>query len=127
MSEQRTDRHRLPTFRYWGRIGLLLWRLSPWKVVGLAVATLSVSVVPALQLALTASAVQTVADAVAAQDVDAAYDRILLIGMSLVGVSVLSHLAGTWQQSTSRPAARSSSTTSRSSSTTSTTCAARGA
>ncbi|MHA6780215.1 ABC transporter ATP-binding protein [Pseudonocardia saturnea] len=98
MSEQRTDRHRPPTFRYWGRIGLLLWRLSPWKVVGLAVATLSVSVVPALQLALTASAVQTVADAVAAQDVDAAYDRILLIGMSLVGVSVLSHLAGTWQQ-----------------------------
>lgn len=98
MSEQRTDRHRPPTFRYWGRIGLLLWRLSPWKVVGLAVATLSVSVVPALQLALTASAVQTVADAVAAQDVDAAFDRILFIGLSLVGLSVLSHLGGTWQQ-----------------------------
>lgn len=98
MSEQRTDRHRPPTFRYWGRIGLLLWRLSPWKVVGLAVATLSVSVVPALQLALTASAVQTVADAVAAQNVVTAFDRILLIGLSLVGLSVLSHLGGTWQQ-----------------------------
>ncbi|MGH3567788.1 MAG: ABC transporter ATP-binding protein [Pseudonocardia sp.] len=98
MSDHTTDQHRAPTFRHWGRIGMLLWRLSPWKVVGLAVATLSVSVVPALQLTLTASAVQTVADAIVRQSVDAASDRILLIGLLLIGVSVLSHLGGTWQQ-----------------------------
>lgn len=85
-------------FRYWGRIGLLLWRLSPWKVVGLAVATLSVSLVPALQLALTATAVQTVAGSLAAGGVDAAFDRILVIGLAMIGVSIVSHLGGTWQQ-----------------------------
>lgn len=85
-------------FRYWGRIGLLLWRLSPWKVVGLAVATLSVSLVPALQLALTATAVQTVAGSIAAGGVDAAFDRILVIGLAMIGVSIVSHLGGTWQQ-----------------------------
>ncbi|MCK2239002.1 MULTISPECIES: ABC transporter ATP-binding protein [unclassified Crossiella] len=82
----------------WLRIAAMLWRLSPVRVSALILVTFAVSVVPAVQLQLTASAVQSVADAVAAGSTDGFTGRILLVGLLIVGVSVAAHLFGVWHQ-----------------------------
>ncbi|GAA2778672.1 ABC transporter ATP-binding protein [Crossiella cryophila] len=82
----------------WLRIAAMLWRLSPVRVSALILVTFAVSVVPAVQLQLTASAVQSVADAVAAGGADGFTGRILVVGLLIAGVSVAAHLFGVWHQ-----------------------------
>ncbi|MGO1052941.1 ABC transporter ATP-binding protein [Crossiella sp. CA198] len=82
----------------WLRIAAMLWRLSPVRVSALILVTIAVSVVPAVQLQLTASAVQSVADAVAAGTTDGFTGQVLVVGLLIVGVSVAAHLFGVWHQ-----------------------------
>ncbi|MCO1577313.1 ABC transporter ATP-binding protein/permease [Crossiella sp. SN42] len=82
----------------WLRIAAMLWRLSPVRVSALILVTVAVSVVPAVQLQLTASAVQSVADAVTTGSTEGLTGQVLFVGLLIVAVSVAAHLSGVWHQ-----------------------------
>ncbi|WP_086789206.1 ABC transporter ATP-binding protein, partial [Crossiella equi] len=82
----------------WLRIAKLLWDLSPLRVCALIVVTVGVSVVPAVQLQLTASAVQAVGDAVASGDASAMAGPVMTIGLLILAVSVAAHLCAVGSQ-----------------------------
>lgn len=85
-------------FSHWARIAGLLWRLSPVRVVFLVLTMIAISVVPAVQLQLTAAAVQTVADAMG-HGVPADQVRsVMLIGVLILTASIAGHLLGVWYQ-----------------------------
>ncbi|MET9266712.1 ABC transporter ATP-binding protein [Amycolatopsis sp. NPDC004079] len=83
---------------HWGRIALLLWRLSPVRVVFLVLSMVAISGVPAIQLQLTAAAVQAVADAFGAGASAASFEPVVLIGVLILVLSIAGHLFGVWHQ-----------------------------
>ncbi|MCO1575628.1 ABC transporter ATP-binding protein/permease [Crossiella sp. SN42] len=82
--------------KHWRRIAVMVWTLSPIRVVALVMVTIAVSVVPAVQLQITATAVQTVADAVAARGEGEFGATVLTVGLLVLAVSVIAHLLGVW-------------------------------
>ncbi|MDX2819966.1 ABC transporter ATP-binding protein [Streptomyces ipomoeae] len=80
----------------WLRVTALFWGLSPLRVSGFAAVSVLLALVPAAQIGLVASAVQSVADAVAG-DADAGRSALLSGGL-LMAVSLASHLLGTCLQ-----------------------------
>ncbi|MDQ1307606.1 MAG: ATP-binding cassette, subfamily bacterial [Actinomycetota bacterium] len=76
----------------------MLWQLSPARLVALMVTTVAISVVPAIQLQLTAAAVQTVADAVTQGDADRNTRAALALGALIMVVSMIGHLMGAAHQ-----------------------------
>ncbi|WP_328506432.1 hypothetical protein [Streptomyces sp. NBC_00391] len=80
----------------WLRVTVLFWGLSPLRVSGFAAVSMLLALVPAAQIGLVASAVQSVADAVAG-DADAGRSALLSGGL-LMAVSLASHLLGTCLQ-----------------------------
>ncbi|MET9678679.1 ABC transporter ATP-binding protein [Streptomyces coeruleorubidus] len=77
----------------WLRVIRLFWQLSRLRVTAYTVVTVLSAAVPGLQIALTAAAVQAVADAIGGAD--AAQDQALRYAVILLLVSVANHLLGT--------------------------------
>src|SRR5688572_24739201 len=83
---------------HWTRVAGLLWRLSPARVVCFVATAVVISVMPAIQLKLTAAAVQTVADAIADGGSADRTRSVVTIGALVMALSVVGHLFGAWYQ-----------------------------
>ncbi|MGW0519288.1 ABC transporter ATP-binding protein [Crossiella sp. NPDC003009] len=81
---------------HWWRIARMLWELSPLRVLALVLVTVAVSVMPAVQLQLTATAVQTVADAITLRGQQDLSGPVVTVGLLVLAASVLVHLLGVW-------------------------------
>ncbi|MEU9356203.1 ABC transporter ATP-binding protein [Streptomyces griseoloalbus] len=80
----------------WLRVMRLFWQLSPSRVVAYTVVSVLSAVVPAVQIGLTASAVQAVVEAIGGQA--GAREVALRNGFALVGLSLAQHVLGMCQQ-----------------------------
>ncbi|MDX3532905.1 ABC transporter ATP-binding protein [Streptomyces sp. MB09-01] len=80
----------------WWRVVRLFCQLSPARVTAFALVSMLSAVVPATQIALTAAAVQDVADAITA--VPGARESAIRYGLALLGVALAGHVLGTCVQ-----------------------------
>ncbi|MGH8573411.1 MAG: hypothetical protein ACREX8_12675, partial [Gammaproteobacteria bacterium] len=78
--------------RPWLRALILLWQVSPGHVVGVLTATVGVSLLPALTVALTTVAVQAVADSAAPGRRPEVVELALLAAGGLAGLAAAGHL-----------------------------------
>ncbi|MET9970777.1 ABC transporter ATP-binding protein, partial [Streptomyces sp. NPDC006356] len=80
----------------WLRVVRLFWTLSPTRVTAFTVVSVLSAAVPALQISLTAAAVQAVVEAVGGTP--GAKEEALRAGLALVGLSIAQHVLGTCMQ-----------------------------
>lgn len=76
----------------WLRVIRLFWRLSPAKVTAFTIGSMLSAALPGLQIGLTATAVQSVADAVGGAQ--GAEGRAMRAGVALLVIAVAGHLLG---------------------------------
>lgn len=80
----------------WLRVLKIVWSISPARVVALIGTTLVGAIIPSIQVALTAAAVQAVVDGVS--DPSSATSSILTVGSLLILTAAVGHLSATAAQ-----------------------------
>lgn len=90
--------HVVGSVENWGRMLRLFWQLSPGPVTGSAVLALVTAVIPALQVHMTMTTVQKIADAVQARGAPALTRDAVLLTFGLATLSLATHILNSWQQ-----------------------------
>jgi ATP-binding cassette, subfamily B, bacterial len=91
-------RHIMGSIENWVRMLRLFWQLSPGPVTGSVLLALVTAVIPALQVHMTMTTVQKVADVAQSHGAPALIRDAAFLTLGLAALSLAAHILNSWQQ-----------------------------